>query len=73
MTQDRRNDQIGLSGSAPGDNVGVRSAAPVYMLVGTSLRADDTRYRAIVDDRSELICRFLPDGTLTFFNEAFIR
>ncbi len=30
-------------------------------------------YRAIVEDQTELICRFLPDGTLSFVNEAFCR
>ena len=29
------------------------------------------RYRAIVESQTELICRFRPDGTLTFFNEAY--
>jgi PAS domain S-box-containing protein len=32
-----------------------------------------TRYRAIVEDQSELICRFDPDTTLTFVNEAYCR
>jgi PAS domain S-box-containing protein len=32
-----------------------------------------TRYRAIVEDQTELICRFQPDGTLTFVNEAYCR
>ena len=31
------------------------------------------RYRAIVEDQTELICRFKPDGTLTFVNEAYCR
>ena len=30
-----------------------------------------TRYRAIVEDQTELVCRFLPNGTLTFVNEAY--
>ena len=30
-------------------------------------------YRAIVEDQTELICRFHPDGTLSFVNEAFCR
>jgi len=32
-----------------------------------------TRYRAIVEDQSELICRFDPHSTLTFVNEAYCR
>jgi PAS domain S-box-containing protein len=31
------------------------------------------RYRAIVEDQTELICRFGPDTTLTFVNEAYCR
>ncbi len=31
------------------------------------------RYRAIVEDQTELICRYLPDTTLTFVNEAYCR
>jgi len=37
------------------------------------LRDSEQRYRAIVEDQTELICRFLPDGTLTFVNEAYCR
>ena len=31
------------------------------------------RYQAIVESQTEIICRFKPDGTLTFFNEAYSR
>ncbi len=30
-------------------------------------------YRAIVEDQTEIICRFRPDGTISFVNEAFCR
>jgi PAS domain S-box-containing protein len=30
-------------------------------------------YRAIVEDQTEFICRFHPDGTLSFVNDAFCR
>lgn len=33
----------------------------------------EARYRAIVEDQTELISRFLPDGTITFVNEAHCR
>lgn len=39
----------------------------------TALLLSEERYRAIVEDQTELICRFLPDGTLTFVNEAYCR
>lgn len=37
------------------------------------LKHNEARYRAIVEDQTELICRFLPDGTLTFVNNAYCR
>ena len=37
------------------------------------LRKSEARYRAIVEDQTELICRWRPDGTLTFVNEAYCR
>jgi PAS domain S-box-containing protein len=36
-----------------------------------ALKASESRYRAIVEDQTEIICRFLPDGTITFVNEAY--
>lgn len=38
-----------------------------------ALRRSEARYRAIVEDQTELICRFLPDGTITFVNDAYCR
>lgn len=39
-----------------------------------SLRESEARYRAIVEDyQTELICRFKPNGTLTFVNEVYCR
>ena len=36
-----------------------------------ALRKSKARYRAVVEDQTEPICRFLPDGTITFANKAF--
>ena len=33
----------------------------------------EARYRNVVDTQSEMICRFLPDATLTFVNDAYCR
>jgi PAS domain S-box-containing protein len=38
-----------------------------------ALRESEARYRAVVEDQTELICRFRRDGTLTFVNDAYAR
>jgi diguanylate cyclase (GGDEF)-like protein/PAS domain S-box-containing protein len=35
------------------------------------LRESEARYRGVVDDQTELVCRYRPDSTLTFVNRAF--
>ncbi len=37
------------------------------------LRESEARYRAVVEDQTELICRYTPDGVLTFVNDAYCR
>ena len=57
-------------------------AAPLYLmaiLIEQKRAADEAlirserRYREVVESQNELVCRFLPDGTLSFVNEAFCR
>ncbi|MEH1765865.1 EAL domain-containing protein [Nostoc sp.] len=36
-----------------------------------ALKQSEIRYRAIVEDQTEMIARYLPDGTLTFVNQAY--
>lgn len=36
-----------------------------------SLRKSEARYRALVENQVELVCRWQPDTTLTYVNEAF--
>ncbi|HEY9612564.1 ATP-binding protein [Allocoleopsis sp.] len=43
------------------------------LLAEQALKKSEALYRAIVEDQTELICRYLPDGTLTFVNEAYSR
>ncbi len=38
-----------------------------------ALHKSEQRYRAVVETQTELVCRFLPDTTLTFVNEAYCR
>lgn len=37
------------------------------------LKRSESRYRAILEDQAEMICRYLPDGRLSYVNEAYIR
>jgi len=37
------------------------------------LQSRDARYRAVVEQQTELIARLLPDGTLSFVNDAFCK
>ncbi|HBL13777.1 MAG TPA: hybrid sensor histidine kinase/response regulator [Cyanobacteria bacterium UBA11162] len=38
-----------------------------------ALTKSEALYRGVVEDQTELICRYLPDGTLTFVNGAYCR
>jgi len=38
-----------------------------------ALRASEERYRAVVEDQTEVIARFLADGALTFVNDVYCR
>lgn len=39
----------------------------------SALRESEQRYRNVVEDQTEFICRFLPDGTHVFVNDAYCR
>lgn len=39
--------------------------------VERSLAESEQRYRALVETQVELVCRFSPDGTLTYVNESY--
>jgi len=38
-----------------------------------TLQKNEARYRSIIEDQTELICRYCPDGRLSFVNEAYAR
>jgi len=42
-------------------------------LASQSIAESESRYRAIVEDQQEMICRYVHDGTLTFVNRAYAR
>ncbi len=60
-------DELGRLASAINDMLAALEKAQ------SDLRKSEERYRAVVEDQTELICRFRPGGTLTFANEAFCR
>ncbi|MBP1929959.1 PAS domain S-box-containing protein [Methanolinea mesophila] len=45
----------------------------VRIIAEEALRESEQRYRNVVEDQTEFICRFLPDGTHVFVNEAYCR
>ncbi|HUL62473.1 MAG TPA: CHASE4 domain-containing protein [Methanocella sp.] len=61
------NDELGnLSGAINGMLASLEASRQM-------LHESEGRYHAIVEDQSELICRFRPDGTMAFANEAYRR
>jgi PAS domain S-box-containing protein len=52
---------------------GIFGNALMRMRTENALRESEERYRAVVEDQTELICRNLPDSTLTFVNDAYCR
>ncbi len=42
-------------------------------LAEAALRESEARYRNVVEDQTEFICRFRPDGTHVFVNDAYCR
>ena len=38
-----------------------------------ALQRSEGRYRAIVENQAEFVCRYLPDGTVTFANDTLCR
>lgn len=41
--------------------------------IAQALRVSEERYRSVVEDQTEVISRFLPDGTFLFVNEVYCR
>ncbi|HEY1407006.1 MAG TPA: diguanylate cyclase [Spirochaetota bacterium] len=41
--------------------------------LNTRLKFSEERYRAVVEDQTDLICRFKPEGIISFVNSAYCR
>jgi len=61
------------SESSPLRMMGIVSEISERKAAEAALKASEARYRGVVEDQAEFICRFLPDGTITFMNQSFIR
>jgi PAS domain S-box-containing protein len=67
--------RITVTGQDELDRLGIALNRTLDALQGAQqqLRASEARYRAVVEDQTELICRWRPDRTLTFANSAYRR
>ena len=64
-----------------GSYIGILAATNMLLAAATAERRaaeravseSEKRFRAVVEDQTDLICRFKPDGMLTFVNDTFCR
>ncbi|XGV96505.1 MAG: PAS domain S-box protein [Leptolyngbya sp. BL-A-14] len=55
------------------DNSDRKREEAAHQQAKAAIQQSEARYRAIVQDQTELIARFRPDGTLSFVNAAYCR
>ena len=72
-----KQDSLMLIGSYIGilavTNMLLAAAAAERRAAERAVSESEKRFRAVVEDQTDLICRFKPDGLLTFVNETFCR
>jgi PAS domain S-box-containing protein len=67
-------DEIPLSTRHALETMAMQVAAALFRIRSSkALEESEERYRNVVEDQTEFICRFLPDGTHVFVNEAYCR
>jgi len=57
----------------PSRMIGTHTDIDVFKQMETKLASNEQRFRTIVEDQNEQICRYHPDGTITFANTAYSR
>jgi len=74
---DKEGESLMLIGSYIGmlavTNMLLAAAASERRQAEEALSQNEKRLRAVVEDQTDLICRFAPDGVLTFVNGAYCR
>ncbi len=74
---DTEKDSLMLIGSYIGilavTNLLLAAAASERRAAERAVSESEKRFRAVVEDQTDLICRFQPDGVLTFVNDTFCR
>jgi PAS domain S-box-containing protein len=53
------------------ENERLKQELAKYAHTYETLKASEDRYQALVEAQTELLCRFAPDGTLTFVNQTY--
>jgi PAS domain S-box-containing protein len=67
-------DEIPVSARIALETIATQIGTAVEQIRGVDALAEsEQRYRNIIEDQTEFICRFRPDGTHVFVNEAYCR
>lgn len=70
LTQDLQGEPVSLL--VMSEITGQKQIEAQKELFLADLQRSEARYLAIIDGETELVCRYLPDGRLSFVNEAYV-